>query len=94
MIDWTDCPLTIKRQCEHLGLARSVAYYLSPEIQPSIEEIAIKNAIDRIHFKEPSYGVRRIKNELRKLGFKDIGRRKIRRYMEEMDLILWGSSQQ
>lgn len=87
MIDWTDCPLTIKRQCEHLGLARSVAYYHSPEIQPKAEEIAIKNAIDRIHFQEPAYGARRVKNELRKLGFKNIGRRKVRRYMEEMDIV-------
>lgn len=87
MIDWTDCPLTIKRQCEHLGLARSVAYYHSPEIQPSKEEIGIKNAIDKIHFHEPSYGARRIKVELRKLGFKDIGRRRVKRYMQEMDIV-------
>lgn len=87
MIDWTDCPLTIKRQCEHLGLARSIAYFRSPEIQPSREEIGIKNAIDRIHFLDPAYGARRIKRELRKLGFKDIGRRRVKRYMQEMDIV-------
>ena len=64
MIDWVDCPLTVKKQCEHLGLARSVAYYRSPEIQPSKEEIDIKNAIDRLHYQEPAYGARRMKNEL------------------------------
>jgi putative transposase len=87
MIDWVDCPLTVKKQCEHLGLARSVAYYRSPEIQPSKEEIDIKNAIDRIHYQEPAYGARRIKNELRKFGFKNIGRRRVKRYMREMDIV-------
>jgi len=48
------------------------------------EEIAIKNAIDKIHYQEPAYGVRRIRNELSKLGFTKVGKRLIRRYMEEM----------
>lgn len=68
-----------------LGLPRSTAYYTQAEIKPSQDEIDIKNAIDQIHFKEPSYGVRRIKNELIKLGFK-VGRRLVKRYMQEMDI--------
>lgn len=52
---------------------------------PTNEEIAIKNGIDLIHYKEPSYGVRRIRNELLKKGF-DVGRRIVKRYMEEMDI--------
>lgn len=55
------------------------------ETKPSQDEISIKNAIDQIHFKEPAYGVRRIRNELIKLGFK-IGSRLVRRYMQEMDI--------
>lgn len=43
--------------------------------------------MDRIHhYREPSYGVRRIKNELHKLGFKAVGRRLVKRYMREMDI--------
>jgi putative transposase len=53
-------------------------------IEVSAEEIAIKNAIDRIHYKEPAYGVRRIRKELTKLGFAKIGKWLVRRYMEEM----------
>jgi putative transposase len=53
------------------------------EIVISSDEIAIKNAIDKIHYKEPAYGVRRIRNELKKLGL-NLGKRLIRRYMEEM----------
>ena len=50
----------------------------------SSNEIAIKNAIDKIHFEEPSFGVRRIRRELQKQGFEKIGKRLVKRYMEEM----------
>ena len=46
----------------------------------------IKNAIARIHYKEPSFGVRRIRNELLKLNFQ-VGRRIVKRYMQEMDIV-------
>lgn len=86
MIEWVDSKLTIKHQCELLDLPHSTAYHIPVEIVPSEDEIAIKNAIDRIHYKEPSYGVRRIKNELNNLGFKTVGRRLVKRYMREMDI--------
>ena len=78
--------MTVKHQCELLDLPRSTAYYQNVPVEVSQEEIAIKNAIDRIHFLEPSYGVRRIRNELRKQGFTRIGRKLIKRYMDEMDI--------
>lgn len=53
---------------------------------PSQEEIEIKNAMDRIHYDEPSYGCRRIRSELRKKGF-GIGRKLVKRYMQEMGMI-------
>lgn len=87
MIDWENSPLTIKRQCELIDLPRSSAYHKIVDIQPSQEEIDIKNAIDFIHFNEPSYGVRRIKNELHKKGFTHVGRRLVKRYMDEMDIV-------
>lgn len=89
MIDWHNCKLTVKRQCELIGLSRSTAYHKPVEIKPSKDEIAIKNAIDQIHFKEPAYGVRRIRNELYKLGFHSIGRRLVKRYMQEMDITVF-----
>jgi len=68
-------------------LSRSTAYHEPVEVAPTQDEINIKNAIDRIHFEEPAYGVRRIKNELHKLGFLQVGRRLVRRYMMEMDIV-------
>jgi hypothetical protein len=43
------------------------------EIKPSTGETAIKNSFDQIYFKELESGVRRIQNELHKLGFFQIG---------------------
>jgi putative transposase len=78
----------VKHQCELLDLPRSTAYYQSEApTEPDQEEIDIKNAIDRIHYDEPAYGCRRIKNELRKVGFTTIGKQRTRRYMREMNVI-------
>ena len=84
LIEHTNSTLTIKHQCELLDLSRSTAYHQNVEIIISQTEIDIKNAIDRIHYKEPAYGVRRIRKELAKLGYNKIGKRLLRRYMEEM----------
>lgn len=86
LIEFSGSKITIRHQCELLGISRSTAYHTPVEFKPSQDEIDIKNAIDRIHFKEPSYGVRRIRNELTKLGF-SIGRRLVKRYMQEMDIV-------
>ena len=86
MIEWEQSTLTVKRQCQLIGLPRSTAYYEPVEVKPSEDEVAIKNAMDRIHFKEPSFGVRRMKNELHNLGFTTVGRRLVKRYMREMDI--------
>lgn len=87
LIDFDNKELSIKHQCTLLDLSRSTAYYPIKIYEPDQEEIDIKNAIDRIHFDEPAYGCRRIRNELRDLGFTDVGRKRIRRYMEEMGII-------
>jgi putative transposase len=84
LIEHADSTLTIKHQCELLDLSRSTAYHQNVENIISQTEIDIKNAIDRIHYKEPAYGVRRIRKELAKQGFNKIGKRLLRRYMEEM----------
>lgn len=89
MIEWENTQLTIKHQCELLGIPRSTAYHTPEPISPSEDEIAIKNAIDRIHYNEPSYGVRRIKHVLHQLGFKTVGRRLVKRYMQEMDICVF-----
>lgn len=88
LIEVDNPKITIKHQCELLGLPRSSAYYKSQGVtEPNQEEVDIKNAIDKIHFDECAYGCRRIRIELRKQGFKNIGKRRLRRYMEEMGVV-------
>merc|ERR1711916_113023 len=85
LIDFKNSHLTVKKQCELIALPRSTAYHETKVAEPSQNEIDIKNAIDLIHYKEPSYGVRRIMKELHKLKF-NVGRRVVKRYMLEMDI--------
>ena len=71
-----------------MELPRSTAYYTNHcESEPNQEEIDVKNAIDKIHFAECTYGCRRIRNELKTLGFPGIGKRRVRRYMNEMGIV-------
>lgn len=86
LIDFDSKELTVKHQCELLNLSRSTAYYETKLHEPNQEEIDIKNAMDRIHFKEPAYGCRRICKVLEKYGF-FIGLKRTRRYMQEMGII-------
>ena len=86
LIDFDSKELTVKHQCELLNLSRSTAYYDIKIPKPDQEEINIKNAIDRIHFNEPAFCCRRIRNELEKFGF-FIGIKRTRHYMREMDII-------
>lgn len=85
LIDFDGTGPTVKKQCELIGLPRSSAYTKPKKHSPSQEEIDIKNAIDEIHYKEPSYGSRRVRNRLLDKNF-NIGRAKVRRYMAEMGI--------
>jgi putative transposase len=88
LIDFGHSKITAKHQCELLNLPRSTAYYRSvAPIGPNQQEIDIKNAIDRIHYNEPSYGCRRIRNELKRMGYVSVGKKRIRRYMQEMGIV-------
>lgn len=77
--------LTVERQCELLGIARSAYYYKSAE--PSPEALAYKqklmDTIDSWHNKLPSMGVRTLRKKLRDINLK-AGRKLIRSLMDEM----------
>ena len=52
-----DPELSIRRQCELLGLTRSMLYYLP--VGMSAEEQALMKEIDRLFTKWPFYGSRK-----------------------------------
>ena len=75
--------MSISKQCELLGLNRSV-YYYKPKPE-SKENLEIMRQIDEQYMKTPFYGVRRMCNYLRSLNYK-INEKRVRRLMRLMGL--------
>jgi len=82
-VEADDKEVSIRRQCQLLGLNRSTRYYVPAKV--SAEETALMKAIDRIFTKWPFYGSRRIAFELRQLGYK-ANRKRVQRLMRIMGL--------
>jgi hypothetical protein len=61
--------MSIQQQCKLLGVPRS-SYYHKPKRRVSRVEELLMQAIDRIYMQEPSYGSRRLRDELAKLGIR------------------------
>ena len=75
--------LSVRRQCELLGLTRSMLYYLP--VGMSAEEQALMKEIDRLFTKWPFLGSRKILVELGKLGHQ-VNRKRVQRLMQVMGL--------
>lgn len=75
--------LSMRRQCELLGLTRSMLYYLP--IGVSAEDVALMKEIDRLFTKWPFYGSRKILLELRNAGHV-VNRKRVQRLMQLMGL--------
>jgi putative transposase len=76
--------MTIKKQCELLTVPRS-SYYHRPKSKVCLLGEMLMQAMDRIYMEEPTYGSRRIRDELFKLGYK-AGRKRMRRLMRVMGI--------
>jgi putative transposase len=79
----TSKELPLSKAAELLDVSRTSAYYTP--VEPSEQELAAKNIIDRLHTDNPAWGSRQLSRQLKKQGFL-IGRLKTRRYMEEMGI--------
>lgn len=83
-----DDPLPVKRQCELLGLNRTSVYYTPKE--PTKDELEreefIKSRLDYWHTTQCCLGVRGLRAKLRKEDKITVGRKLIKRYMEEMGI--------
>jgi len=83
-----DEPLSIKRQCELLGLNRTSFYY-TPVARSQADqerEELIKRRIDYWHTKFSYMGVRKLRDKLQNDDGIKAGRKLIRRLMDEMGL--------
>ena len=66
-----------------LDLNRTSIYYKGTPV--SEEELACKEIIDHLHTDNPTWGARQMSAQLKARGY-HVGRRKARRYMNEMDI--------
>lgn len=76
--------MSITKQCGLLGVPRS-SYYHKPPSDPNLEDELIMQAMDRIYMEEPTYGSRRIIDELGKLDYRP-SRDRVRRLMRLMGI--------
>jgi len=81
--------LTVKRQCELLGVNRSSFYYepVQPSEEAVLREEFIKKRLDAWHTRFAWMGSRKLLDKLRQDdGIEGLGRKLVRRYMEEMGI--------
>lgn len=78
LIDSNDTRLSIRRQCQLIGLNRSTLYY-----QPATEtpfNLALMEQIDRLYLERPSRGSRTITDLLQRKGY-PVNRKRVQRLM-------------
>jgi putative transposase len=78
-----DSEVSMRRQCELLGVSRSGVYY---EPAPtSRDELALMRRIDELHLKLPFYGSRKMAQALKSEGHL-VNRKRVQRLMRQMGL--------
>ena len=78
-------PLTLTRQCELTGVARSTVYASHPAAKPDEQELTLLGLIDAEYTRHPFYGSRKIRHYLRGLGYR-INRKRVQRLMGRLGL--------
>ena len=76
-------PLSLRRQCELLGLNRAALYY--QPVALSSDELQLMALLDRQYLRTPFYGSRRMTAWLRSLGHA-VNRKRVQRLMQRMGL--------
>lgn len=75
--------ISVRRQCELLGLPRSTAY--SAPVPESDENLALMKAIDAVYLENPSFGSRSVAAVLVNEGW-TVNRKRVQRLMRLMDI--------
>lgn len=76
--------LSVVRQCELLGLARSSYYYLATPESP--ENLHYMRLLDEEYTRHPFYGVPKMTVWLQELGY-GVGPKRVRRLLRQMGLM-------
>jgi putative transposase len=83
LVDGDHESISVRRQCELLGLARSSCYYEA--VPESAENLRIMRLIDGQYLKTPFYGSRRMAWWLGQQG-EEVNRKRVQRLMREMGI--------
>ncbi len=83
MIERDGCPLSIRAQCELLGVNRSMVYY--PPCGLNEADVTVMRLMDEQYTRTPYYGVERMTAWLHRLGL-GIGHNRVRRLLRRMGL--------
>lgn len=75
--------LSIRRQCELIGISRSGFYY-QPVVE-SQENLALMRRLDEMHMEHPVYGSRRLTVLLQREG-REINRKRVARLLKRMGI--------
>jgi putative transposase len=75
--------VSMRRQCELLGVSRSSLYY--EPVEPDAEELRLMRRVDELHLEHPFFGSRLMTRTLKAEGF-DVNRKRIQRLMRVMGL--------
>ena len=76
--------LSVRAQCEILGVTRSVLNY--KPVEESEEDAEIKRLLDRIYTKDPCLGSRRLVTVLERDYGKTVNRKRVARLRQEMGI--------
>jgi len=82
-VDWNVSQVSVREQCELLGLNRSTAYYTPAE--ETKENLCLMRRIDEQYLKTPWYGSRRMTVWLTQQGLA-VNRKRVQRLMRLMDI--------
>jgi putative transposase len=84
MITNVDNKLSVVKQCELLNITRSSFYYVP--VGFSDQDLDILGKLDEFYTENPTYGTRRMKSALKKRYGIRVGRSKIRKYMNTLNI--------
>jgi putative transposase len=83
-VDWDDALLSVRRQCELLGLHRATAYY--KPVGETDENLCLMRRIDEQYLQTPFFGSRRMADCLTHEGGLIVNRKRVQRLMRLMDI--------
>ena len=82
MVD-SHAPISVRRQCELLGVSRSGLYYAP--VEADAETLRLMRRMDELHLEHPFFGSRMLTQTLKREGW-TVNRKRIQRLMRLMDL--------